>query len=188
MMISTGYRRSTTFLISWMTAPVSEVTTPILAGNAGKFPLALRSKQAQCCKFLLPLLDQQVLLPEAGLLHLFDLQLVGPVGGIQRDRPGDDNFHALLRGEREPVGIRPPHHALDDRRGAAPAFLREREVAVAPAMVLVVGHLAPDPDVLQPGIVEEFLDDCRELGDEAAGQPLPPCGSSGVLNQSINNY
>ena len=54
-------------------------------------------------------------------------------------------------------------------------------------MVGVVGHFASYPDTLQPGIIKEFFDDGRELR-HLQGCGLPPGDSSGLLNQSINNY
>ncbi len=52
-------------------------------GKFGSSRFVLSCKQPLCGQFLLPLLDQQVLLPETGLLHLLYLQLVRPVRCIQ---------------------------------------------------------------------------------------------------------
>jgi hypothetical protein len=86
---------------------------PDPCGKYRKRPFPFSGKQVQSGEFLLPLLDKQVFFAKAGLLYCPDLQLIGAVRGIHNDRPGDHHLHPFSRGERKPVGIRPPHHALD---------------------------------------------------------------------------
>ena len=171
MMISTGYRRSTTFLISWMTAPVSDVTTPILAGNAGSSRLRSAANRPSAASSFFHCSTSRYFSPRPAFSIFLTCSWYAPWGAYTVTEP--ETITSMPSSGVNASRSASDRHITHLMTAAVlpPAFFREREVAVAPAMVLVVGDLAPDPDVLQPGVVEEFPDDCRELGDQERCRP-----------------
>jgi len=86
------------------------------------------------------------------------------------DGPEHQDVHPVLGLELQPLAVGSPHYAGDDC-GAISIPLAKREVTVPGPVELQVRDLAPDPDVLEPGIVEDLLDDGGDLMD---GQDLGP--------------
>jgi hypothetical protein len=70
------------------------------------------------------------------------------------DRAERDDIHPVGELTREPCCIRPPDDAGNE---CVPLtrLLPEREVTVTRGVVLVIGDLSPDPDVVETGIIQE---------------------------------
>ncbi len=133
---------------------------PVREERDGPFPL--RGEEPLGVEFLFPALDHEVALAETRREHLPDDQLVSPVRFVDFYGPPGEDVHAVFRRKAERGCGGAPHHAVD-QRGIPSVSLRKREIAVAGGMVLIVGHLSTDPDLVQASVVEEVADESRDL-------------------------
>ena len=131
---------------------------------AGQAPLPELLEAALGPELAAPALDLQVLLADAGELGAAHVELVPSAGRVVADRAERDHGLPVLELVPEPVRVAPPDHA-GDHGGLAVALLREREVAVARGMAVVVRDLAPDEALDQALVEQEVVDDRRELAD-----------------------
>ncbi len=136
-----GKRSSRRWRMSRITAPVGEVTTPMMRGRYGSGPLAPHVEQAFGGQPFLALLEQRHQRAGAGRLELVDHDLIFRPVGIGGDAALDDDFEPVLGLEFEPLIGAAPDHRLDRR-----LVVLEREIAMAArVLALEAGNLAAQP-------------------------------------------
>ena len=84
-------------MMSRITAPVGDVTTPITSGRNGSGFLRVGGEQAFGGELLLALLQHRHQRAEAGQLDLLDDDLVARGAGIGGDAPGADDLQPRFR-------------------------------------------------------------------------------------------
>ncbi len=160
---ASGQRRSSTRAMSWRTAPLGLVTTPMTAGRTGSGRFRAGLEQALRRELRLERLEPDGEIAEAGgldgthveLVHAARLEDVeSPMGHDSQTDPGVER-----RGH--PVVAEP------DARQLA-AVVLEAEVAVPGARDRHPADLALDPDVAQPLIATDRVAD--RAGDVAHGE------------------
>ena len=87
--------------------------------KAGQLLLSRCLKKPLGSEHGLPFLDEEVLLSLSRVAEIPDIELVAPLGCIVADRTERNDIDAVPELESEPLGIGPPHHALDEGGGSA---------------------------------------------------------------------
>ena len=102
-------------MMSRITAPVGDVTTPITSGRNGSFFLRARVEQAFGGELLLALLQHRHQRAEAGQLDLLDDDLVARRAGIGRDPAGADDLEPRFRLHAAARARSAPDDGVQDR-------------------------------------------------------------------------
>ena len=109
-----------------MTAPVGDVTTPIIARQEGQLALAIRAEQAFGGERSATLVEQRHQRSLARQLHPLDDDLVLGPARIGGQFPGRDDLGSILGPKGERLRGTAPDHCIH-----AGAFVFQGEVAVA---------------------------------------------------------
>ena len=144
-----GKRSLMRWMMSRITDPVGEVTTPMVRGMNGRLPLAAGIEQAFGLQPALAFFQQRHQRAGAGRLEIVDDDLVVGFAGIGGELAGGDHLHPFLGAEFQPAHRAFPHHRVEPG-----AVVLQREIGMAGRVrTAIARYLAAHPH-----IAEDVLD------------------------------
>ena len=150
--------------MSRITAPVGEVTTPIVRGRKGSSALAILVEQPLGGERAAALVEQRHQRALPGELHPVDHDLIFGAARIGGELARADHLDPVLGAEAQVGGLPLPHHAVDHR-----LVVLEREVAMARDVPLPPRNLAAHADMAE-AILHRSLERARQFGDRERGR------------------
>jgi len=145
--------------MSRITAPVGEVTTPMVRGRNGSGRLLAASNSPSAA-----LVEQRHQCALAGQLHPLDHQLIFRSAGVGGELAGGDDLGPVLGPECQAGRAATPQHPVDAGVGVL-----QRQVAMARGMALPPRNLAAHADMAERAL-DRALERARNLADRERGR------------------
>ncbi len=136
-----GARRCRTFRMSWIAAPLAEVTMPIRRGNFGRTRFRACSKRPSASSFALQRFEFRLEQTDSARLQDLHVKLVLPTRFKDGDGPESLDLHPVGQGTGEGR-----HRVSKNHAGDGGALVFKSEILVAGRVLFIIGNFALHPD------------------------------------------